>query len=186
MTAARGQRPQATAGAEASTAAGQPGPGTSPPNTDPDPHSVERTGTDAGAKAGRGDLEAEPTAESLLETVRGFRRAARRIVRSTRPREERLLDLIRLGVRARRSPLPDWCQAIVWLEAAAFIRGEPEFDPVQVGNPREDAIRRQHAKGHVRCETCLQRLPTDEELDRTRHDRREELERRRLLERAGE
>ncbi len=74
----------------------------------------------------------------------------------------------------------------MWVEAKAFVRDEPPPPPVRIGDPVEDAIRAQHRKGHVRCETCLRLLPTPGELDRARRERIAELERRRLFEEAGQ
>jgi hypothetical protein len=118
--------------------------------------------------------------------VREFRKAARLIMAAPKPRRERLAALIRLAERARESGSGVLAQQAVWVESKGFIRREPPPPPVQVGDPVEDAVRGLLRQGYMRCPSCLSPLSNEQELDRARQRRADEVERRRLFEEAGQ
>jgi hypothetical protein len=123
----------------------------------------------------------ENAGEAVLDQVREYRLAARRIVEIEYATvQRRCLGLLELQDAAREEPDPIvrvWAERSIWEEAREFLGvydGEPAAPPISY----EAAQRRLRHQGVERCPTCHGSLATEQDFDRWARIRRADAERR--------
>jgi hypothetical protein len=134
--------------------------------------------------AGATEPPPDPVADGVLAQIREFRRAARLIVRAEHGTiRQKLVALVNLAERARRSAAGDLALEAVAVESLGFVRGQPREVP-PTSDPVEAACRRLLSQGLIRCPTCRRSLPDERELDRWQRLRLEAIEEARRFEEA--
>jgi hypothetical protein len=114
----------------------------------------------------------------VLERVRGYRSAARRIVRTDASVQDRCVALLELREMADAEPDPlirEWAGHVMWEESKDFLDmddSEPDLPPPSY----EHRARQLRSEGLIACRECFHPLPTDEELDRWELLRRRHIE----------
>lgn len=125
--------------------------------------------------------------QAILDRVREYRRAARKIVEADWVSvHRRCLALVELAERTRAEPdltVRTWSERSIWEESKQFLGvddGEPIAPPVSY----ESAQRRLRNQGLEQCPTCRSRLATEEEFARWSRLRLADAERREICEKA--
>lgn len=118
------------------------------------------------------DRQSRPSTEAdvdgVLDRVREYRRAARRIVAAEASIQRRCLGLLELQDAARSEPdltIRTWAERSIWEESKAFL-GVDDRDPVAPPRSFEAAQRHLRNRGLDRCPTCHARLATDDDFAR--------------------
>jgi hypothetical protein len=138
-------------------------------------------------ESGAGADMTEVAGAEVLERIREYRIAARKIVEADHVNfKDRCLGLLELVDLARAENdvlIVRWAELSIWAEARGFL-GIHDEAPALPPEPFEDRQRRLRQDGYERCPHCFSQIATEEELKRWWSLRRAEAERRDIHERA--
>ena len=125
--------------------------------------------------------------DDVLDRVRKYRRAARRIVETDWVSvKRRCLGLLELQDAARAEPdltIRTWAERAVWEEAKPFL-GVDDGEPVAPPMSFEAAQRQLRNHGLEQCPTCRSRLATEDDFARWSRLRLAEAQRRDIRQKA--
>jgi hypothetical protein len=113
-----------------------------------------------------------------VATVREYRATARAIVldpeRFDRDRNLALIELVRTISREDDPTVRRWARRAVWEESRAYF-GYEDSPPDVPTDAYEHAQRIQRAKGYAVCPLCTSPLATDDDFERWRHLRADQI-----------
>jgi hypothetical protein len=125
--------------------------------------------------------------QAILDRVREYRRAARKIVEADWVRtHRRCLALLELAERARAEEdltVRTWSERSIWEESKEFL-GVDDGEPIAPPLSYESSQRRLRNQGLEQCPTCRARIASEEEFDHWARLRLAAAERRDIRDKA--
>ena len=125
--------------------------------------------------------------EEVLDRVREYRRAARKIVEadwvSVHRRCLGLLDLVDAARSESDPTIRRWAEGAIWEESKRFL-GFDDGEPVAPPTSFEAAQRQLRNQGLEQCPTCRSRLATDDDFAHWSRLRLADAQRRDIREKA--